>query len=264
MSRSTFQKAPTKILVDSLSSTSITYPGSNDVVINVGGQIIKFNLDSDTIECTDEACYAEGTKGTASIVLTDLFTDTCDCVQCLGISVVQLGQTNFKIANAFAKVRPYKACAPKGTAVVIDDIGAQLEAQINADRFAIVVATYTSGTDTLELEAKDFGVHTFATASTAGTWTITAGTNPVLTSDDMFKLFPPAPLNVGTRGPKMAGDVTTYCQYYIKTRIANNFDPIEGGGEDTINEYYFYVNSALATYDDNWKDKWDACNFNAS
>jgi len=262
MSRSTFQKAPTKILVDTLSATSITYPGGNDVVINIGGQIIKFNLDTDTLECVGEQCYAAGTPGTAEIDINDLFTDTCDCVQCFEIKVVQLGGTNFKIANAFAKVRPYRACTPKGVAVVIDNIAEAIAAQINADRFAIVTADALAGVITLT--AKENGVHTFAVASTAGTWSISAGTNPVLTSDDMFKLFPPAPLNVGTRGPKMAGDVTTYCQYYIKTRVNNGFDPIEGGGEDTINEYYFYVNSALATYDANWKDKWDSCNFNIS
>lgn len=259
MSRSTFQKAPTKILVDTLSTTSITFPGGNDVVINIGGQIIKFNPVTDKIDCIGEQCYAAGSKGTATIDINDLFTDTCDCVQCFEIKTVQLGGTNFKIANAFAKVRPYRACTPKGVAVVINDIANALVNQINADRYAIVTAAQSSGVITLT--AKENGVHTFTVASTAGTWTISAGTAPVLTSDDMFRLFPPAPLNVGTRGPKMAGDVTTYCQYYIKTRIANSFDPIEGGGEDSINEYYFYVNSALATYDADWKDKWDSCNF---
>lgn len=253
MQDSTFQRAPVKVLVDSLDANSIIVNG-NVVTINAGGIHITFDKTTDLVSSYKD-CNRSGTKQTVSIVLT--FDATCNCEQCFDLHLVTTVMGSRSISDTYPQVRYYSACLPKGTAVNDGNfdtfVGPGLVEQINADTYAPATAAYNAGTNTLTLTAKANGVGVFRVAPMNGTIVNTPGTGDFLTTTDMFKLFPLKPERFGQNPAGSIPSGTDYCVYYFNLIYANaSNDPVEGGVEGRNVEYIFYVNNNNAGFKTQW------------
>jgi hypothetical protein len=261
MAKSTFQHPPVKILVGDASASTITGSGTEAApwVISAGGQIISFTT-ADIEYMSEEICTGDGNEQIIAIEF-DAIEETCECVRDASIRVIRKHGRNWKISNTYQQTRFYKASAAKGVTATIADLVTKLKDIINADEFSPVTAT--SAGAILTLTSKEVGIATIAVATeSSATITSTAGTEPVLTADDILIQFPIKPHTFGQR-PLTGLCYDCMCFYTLKLRKNNGYDPIEGGGESTLNEYHFYVGcddpaADPVEGDTLWATEWDA------
>lgn len=260
MAKSTFQHPPVKILVGSATGSTITGSGTEAApwVISAGGQIISFTT-ADIEYMSEEICTSDGTK--QEIVITfDPIEETCECVRDASIRVIRKHGRNWKISNTYQQTRFYKASAAKGVTATITDLVTKLADIINADEFSPVTAVNAGAV--LTLTSKENGIATIAVATeSSATIVSTPGTEPVLTADDILIQFPIKPHTFGQR-PLTGLCYDCMCFYTLKLRKNNGYDPIEGGGESTLNEYHFYVGcedpeADPITGDQQWYSDWN-------
>jgi hypothetical protein len=259
MAKSTFQHPPVKILVGDASASTITGSGTESApwVISAGGQIISFTT-ADIEYMSEEICTSDGDK--QEIVITfDAIEETCECVRDASIRVIRKHGRNWKISNTYQQTRFYKASAAKGVTATIGGLVAKLEDIINADEFSPVTAASSGAV--LTLTSKENGIATIAVATeSSATIVSTPGVEPVLTADDILIQFPIKPHTFGQR-PLTGLCYDCMCFYTLKLRKNNGYDPIEGGGESTLNEYHFYVGCEDPTADTvegdaDWAEDW--------
>lgn len=261
MAKSTFQHPPVKILVGSASASTITGLGTEAApwVISAGGQIISFTT-ADIEYMSEEICTGDGTK--QEIIITfGAIEETCECVRDASIRVIRKHGRNWKVSNTYQQTRFYKASAAKGVTATIANLVTKLADIINADEFSPVTAVAAGAV--LTLTSKENGIATIAVATeSSATIVSTPGTEPVLTADDILIQFPIKPHTFGQR-PLTGLCYDCMCFYTLKLRKNNGYDPIEGGGESTLNEYHFYVGCEdpaddPVVGDTDWATDWEA------
>lgn len=248
---STFQRPPTKVLIDALTANTVVVSG-NVITINDGkGNIISFDKTTDLNSCYKD-CRHDGTKQVVTVAVA--LDSTCNCLNCFELRLVRNVQGTRRLSDTYPQTRFYKGCIPKGMAVNdtnFDTAMTDLAAQINADTLAPATASYNTGTNTFTFTARENGINVFSVAPMNGTITNTPGTAPALSQDDIFRLFPLKPDTFGQKPGTPSG--ANYCVYYfnlIKANVTN--DPVEGGVEGRNLEYYFYVNNDLSNFKTDW------------
>jgi len=259
MAKSTFQHPPVKILVGNASASTITGSGTEAApwVISAGGQIISFTT-ADIEYMSEEICTGDGDKQTITITFAAI-EETCECVRDASVRVIRKHGRNWKISNTYQQTRFYKASAAKGVTADIDDLVTELATIINADEFSPVTAVAAGAV--LTLTSKENGIATIAAATeNSASISSSPGSEPVLTADDILIQFPIKPHTFGQR-PLTGLCYDCMCFYTLKLRKNNGYDPIEGGGESTLNEYHFYVgcepSADPVAGDEDWADDWN-------
>ena len=244
------RRQPENILINSLSATTVTTI-TGGVNIEGYGDLLEAEILECYIKCIDDC-----TLKVVTVVIA--VPTTCECPFEWTITIKCKPDGSYETQETFPVERLYNYTDPAGGVPAVDDVGAAIAANVNADPYACVTASYDSGSNTLTFTAKDcehnFDVFTpFITGN--GIDVVTPFTPAFLTDKKLAQMFPIKPGSFGSR-PALTncGD---YCIYHFKLRSTNDVQDISAanhynGYEREVN---FVVKSDLATYDAQWKDE---------
>jgi hypothetical protein len=165
--------------------------------------------------------------------------------------------SKYEINNTFNVPRYYGYQDPAGGVPTASATAAAIAANINADKYACVTATAIGAVITLT--AIDTS-HQFDAYTPSGSVNIVnPGARPILTPQELAKLFPIEPGQFGAQ-PDLT-NCGTYCEYYFQ--IGHKAQDIAGANHwnDYYEEVAFYVNNSnQASFNQFWRVPMN-CNF---
>jgi len=257
------RRPPTKKLINSVSADTIKVV---DGVIYIQG--------FGSFEPSDVAkCFKEcpGTEQLKQVCLTVNVEESCECPPSYEISVVKHPDLiHFEVQSSFANKILVEYEKPNGATFTAAEAAAGIVEFVNANpaqpATAVQVTSCTTRTaDTAGVSvlftAKDgiinFDVHNpFGDIPTI----ITPYKRPILTSDELSRLFPIQPGSFGSR-PELphCGD---YCLYYLliwkccADSVLSDQYAIDKDREYLAHEVeaYFYVNKNATGFEEHWDD----------
>lgn len=250
-------RQPTKILIDSLSASTVV-PITGGVTVEGYGDILLADILNAYCQCPS-ACVKQQTVVCVSI------PDSCECPYEWPLLIKSLPcLTSYEVQQTFGSSKYYGYQNPSGATPTANETATAVTSNINADPNATVTATVgtfvagvftpnTAGTCIL-LEEKNCqltcGFQAFTDAGTVTT--ITAHVDAVLSNQDIAKLFPIQWGFVGSR-PSL-GFCGEYCVYHFKIRKSCDVQDISQANAFNCyeEEVYFYVKNTDPAYTTYW------------